>query len=110
MLFKINCDGKHIGLNAKSFCAASTVEAFLRFQASGCSQTLFEDKGNLLTELAKPLFNFFPLFSCHFSPPFSQSNRDNNYLNLNYDYKGKRVEICSTSKGLSLFNSDTTER
>lgn len=33
-----------------------------------------------------------------FSPPFSQNNRDNNYLNLNYEYKGKKGEICSTSK------------
>uniref|UniRef100_A0AAQ4REN4 Mitogen-activated protein kinase kinase kinase 22 n=1 Tax=Gasterosteus aculeatus aculeatus TaxID=481459 RepID=A0AAQ4REN4_GASAC len=25
------------------------------------------------------------------SPPFSQNNRDNNYLNLNYEYKGRRT-------------------
>lgn len=30
------------------------------------------------------------LFPCRFSPPYSQNNHDNNYLNLNYEYKGKR--------------------
>lgn len=29
------------------------------------------------------------MLACRFSPPFSQNNRDNNYLNLNYEYKGK---------------------
>uniref|UniRef100_A0A8B9M3B9 Mitogen-activated protein kinase kinase kinase 22 n=1 Tax=Astyanax mexicanus TaxID=7994 RepID=A0A8B9M3B9_ASTMX len=28
------------------------------------------------------------------SPPFSQNNRDNNYLNLNFDYKGERKLYC----------------
>lgn len=59
-----------------------------------------------------------PPFSCHFSPPFSQNNRDNNYLNLNYEYKGKWGETCSCAsviippvlKMLSLLNSHTAER
>lgn len=74
------------------------------FQTSSCraEQTLFEDKGKLLTEIAKPFFNCSPLlFSCHFSPPFSQNNRDNNYLNLNYEYKGKERRkwlLCSQLK------------
>lgn len=42
------------------------------------------------------------MFSCHSSPPYSQNNRDNNYLNLNYEYKGKRSEICSSSKNGSF--------
>lgn len=49
------------------------------------------------------------------SPPFSQNNRDNNYLNLNYEYKGKRGEICSPSKNcflpaMLILNSNTTEK
>lgn len=64
----------------------------LKFATSRCNQTLFEDKGKMTDPNRKSFFNSLPLFSCHFSPPFSQNNRDNNYLNLNYEYKGKRGE------------------
>lgn len=62
------------------------------YQASSCSQTLFEDKGKLATKRAKNFQLSLHAF-CHFSPPYSQNTRDNNYLNLNFEYKGKRGQI-----------------
>uniref|UniRef100_A0A8C2HMV9 Mitogen-activated protein kinase kinase kinase 22 n=1 Tax=Cyprinus carpio TaxID=7962 RepID=A0A8C2HMV9_CYPCA len=37
------------------------------------------------------------------SPPFSQNNRDNNYLNLNYEYKGE-ADMCKTFRDFILEN------
>lgn len=49
---------------------------------------------------------FNPL--CRFSPPFSQNNRDNNYLNLSYEYKGKMDESSSEMTQRFLINDDSS--
>ncbi|XP_046690034.1 mitogen-activated protein kinase kinase kinase 22 [Silurus meridionalis] len=38
------------------------------------------------------------------SPPFSQNNRDNNYLNLNYDYKGRHGKHGTFPRQFHLTN------
>ncbi|XP_063063216.1 mitogen-activated protein kinase kinase kinase 22 [Engraulis encrasicolus] len=38
------------------------------------------------------------------SPPFSQSNRDNNYMNLNYDYKGRHGKHGTFPRQFHLSN------
>lgn len=55
------------------------------FQFSGALNT---DVFNALAEILNHLC--LCVCVCRFSPPFSQNNRDNNYLNLNYEYKGER--------------------
>uniref|UniRef100_A0A8C1K5A4 Mitogen-activated protein kinase kinase kinase 22 n=1 Tax=Cyprinus carpio TaxID=7962 RepID=A0A8C1K5A4_CYPCA len=43
---------------------------------------------NVITSKNNPS-SLLLLSLCFHSPPFSQNNRDNNYLNLNYEYKGE---------------------
>lgn len=56
----------------------------------------FEDKGNGRGKYERNSKSFFSfsIFSYRCSPPFSQNNRDNNYLNLSYEYKGEFALKC----------------